>query len=223
MAVTEAELVIPDARSGNEDLTRQRTHADIQRLQRDQGRRSAPRSAPATGSRSRRSESTSLRKRPATSNGSMSTRNVRRRNCLAAQPSPTGCCRSALAPLFIRSVIGLKGLRNTLNYGADRIRYLSPVPAGSRLRGRVSSRRSGGRAAGRLARQLSPRDRDRRRPAPRLRRRADRAALSLDSAPVRSRSIDDVIAAIDIDDAARDQLGAVERQKGGRRCRHRRC
>ena len=40
--------------------------------------------------------------------------------------------------MFIRSVIGLKGLRNTLNYGADRIRYLSPVPAGSRIRGRIS-------------------------------------------------------------------------------------
>ena len=44
----------------------------------------------------------------------------------------------ALAPRFIRSVISLKGLRNTLNYGADRIRYLAPVPAGSRLRGRVT-------------------------------------------------------------------------------------
>ena len=44
----------------------------------------------------------------------------------------------SLAPMFIRSVIGLKGLRNTLNYGADRIRYLSPVPAGSRIRGRIS-------------------------------------------------------------------------------------
>ena len=33
---------------------------------------------------------------------------------------------------------GLKVLKNTLNYGADRIRYLSPVPAGSKLRGRVS-------------------------------------------------------------------------------------
>ena len=49
-----------------------------------------------------------------------------------------GLLSLALAPLFIRSVIGLKGLRNTLNYGADRIRYLAPVPAGSRLRGRVS-------------------------------------------------------------------------------------
>lgn len=49
-----------------------------------------------------------------------------------------GLLSLALAPLFIRSVVGLKGLRNTLNYGADRIRYLAPVPAGSRLRGRVA-------------------------------------------------------------------------------------
>jgi acyl dehydratase len=49
-----------------------------------------------------------------------------------------GLLSLALAPLFIRSVIGLKGLRNTLNYGADRIRYLAPVPAGSRLRGRIT-------------------------------------------------------------------------------------
>ena len=49
-----------------------------------------------------------------------------------------GLLSLALAPLFIRSVIGLKGLRNTLNYGADRIRYLAPVPAGSQLRGRVT-------------------------------------------------------------------------------------
>src|SRR5260370_9235067 len=48
-----------------------------------------------------------------------------------------GLLSLALAPLFIRSVIGLKGLRNTLNYGADRIRYLAPVPAGSRLRCRA--------------------------------------------------------------------------------------
>ena len=45
-----------------------------------------------------------------------------------------GLLSLSLAPMFIRSVMGLKGLKNTLNYGADRIRYLSPVPAGSRLR-----------------------------------------------------------------------------------------
>ena len=49
-----------------------------------------------------------------------------------------GLLSLALAPMFIREVMGLKGLRNTLNYDADRIRYLSPVPAGSRLRGRLT-------------------------------------------------------------------------------------
>ena len=48
-----------------------------------------------------------------------------------------GLLSLSLAPMFIRSVMGLKGLKNTLNYGADRIRYLVPVPAGSRLRGRT--------------------------------------------------------------------------------------
>ena len=46
-----------------------------------------------------------------------------------------GLLSLSLAPMFIRSVMGLRGLKNTLNYGADRIRYLAPVPAGSRLRG----------------------------------------------------------------------------------------
>jgi acyl dehydratase len=49
-----------------------------------------------------------------------------------------GLLSLSLAPMFIRSVMGLKGLRNTLNYGAERIRYLSPVSAGSRIRGRTS-------------------------------------------------------------------------------------
>jgi acyl dehydratase len=49
-----------------------------------------------------------------------------------------GLLSVSLAPMFIRSVLGLKGIKNTLNYGADRIRYLAPVPAGSRLRGRTT-------------------------------------------------------------------------------------
>lgn len=49
-----------------------------------------------------------------------------------------GLLSLGLAPMFIREVMGLSGLKNTLNYGADRIRYLAPVPSGSRLRGRVS-------------------------------------------------------------------------------------
>jgi acyl dehydratase len=54
-----------------------------------------------------------------------------------------GLLSLALAPLFIRSVVGFKGARNTLNYGADRIRYLAPVPAGARLCGRVTISEAG--------------------------------------------------------------------------------
>ena len=49
-----------------------------------------------------------------------------------------GLLSLSLAPMFVRSVMGLKGLKNTLNYGADRFRFISPVPAGSRIRGRIT-------------------------------------------------------------------------------------
>jgi acyl dehydratase len=49
-----------------------------------------------------------------------------------------GLLSLSLIPMFIRGIIGSKGLKNTLNYGANRIRYLAPVPTGSRLRARVS-------------------------------------------------------------------------------------
>jgi acyl dehydratase len=59
----------------------------------------------------------------------------------AARESPGGITIAhgllSLIPMFMRGIIGLKGLKNTLNYGANRIRYLTPVPAGSRIRGRV--------------------------------------------------------------------------------------
>ena len=61
----------------------------------------------------------------------------------AARESPGGITIAhgllslSLIPMFIRGIIGVKGLKNTLNYGANRIRYLTPVPAGSRLRARV--------------------------------------------------------------------------------------
>lgn len=49
-----------------------------------------------------------------------------------------GLLSLSLAPMFVRSVMGLKGLRNTLNYGADRVRFISPVPVGTRIRGRIT-------------------------------------------------------------------------------------
>src|SRR4051812_29354679 len=62
----------------------------------------------------------------------------------AERESPTGTTIAhglltlSFAPLFIRSVIDLEGVTNTLNYGANRIRFLTPVPAGSRLRGHIT-------------------------------------------------------------------------------------
>ena len=62
----------------------------------------------------------------------------------AARESPGGTTIAhgllslSLIPMFIRGIIGVKGLKNTLNYGANRIRYLTPVPAGSRLRARIT-------------------------------------------------------------------------------------
>jgi acyl dehydratase len=48
-----------------------------------------------------------------------------------------GLLTLSLIPMFMRAIIGLQDLKNTVNYAANRIRYLSPVPAGSRLRARV--------------------------------------------------------------------------------------
>ena len=48
-----------------------------------------------------------------------------------------GLLTLALVPEFIRAVARVRGLKRTLNYGANRIRYLAPVPSGARLRGRI--------------------------------------------------------------------------------------
>ena len=43
----------------------------------------------------------------------------------------------ALVPLFLKSVLRFEGVRASVNYGSNRVRFPAPVPAGSRLRGRV--------------------------------------------------------------------------------------
>ena len=47
----------------------------------------------------------------------------------------TGCSRWRRNSF---AVARIKGLKRALNYGANRIRYLAPVPSGARLRDRVS-------------------------------------------------------------------------------------
>jgi acyl dehydratase len=43
----------------------------------------------------------------------------------------------SMLPVFIYDVIRLDGVRQSVNYGSNRVRFPAPVPAGSRLRGRV--------------------------------------------------------------------------------------
>src|ERR687883_336299 len=41
----------------------------------------------------------------------------------------------SMLPVFIYDVIRLDGVRRSVNYGSNRVRFPAPVPAGSRLRG----------------------------------------------------------------------------------------
>jgi acyl dehydratase len=92
-----------------------------------------------------------------------------------------GLLSLSLIPMFIRGIIGSKGLKNTLNYGANRIRYLTLVPAGSRLRGRITVAAAEDVPPDALRVTYQFHHRTRGREAPRLRGRGDRAALSLKS------------------------------------------
>ena len=42
----------------------------------------------------------------------------------------------SLLPKIVQSIYKVKGVRHSLNYGSDRVRFTAPVPAGSRVRGR---------------------------------------------------------------------------------------
>ena len=42
----------------------------------------------------------------------------------------------SLLPMFMESAIELRGVRLSVNYGLNRVRFPAPVPAGSRLRAR---------------------------------------------------------------------------------------
>jgi acyl dehydratase len=44
----------------------------------------------------------------------------------------------SLVSTLMREAIALSGLRMAINYGVNRVRFISPVPSGSRIRGRFS-------------------------------------------------------------------------------------
>lgn len=44
----------------------------------------------------------------------------------------------SLISALMRNAISIGGLRMTINYGLNRVRFVSPVPSGSRIRARIS-------------------------------------------------------------------------------------
>lgn len=104
----------------------------------DSKRQSAPRSAPATGSKITQDRITKFADATCGEQWIHVDQERARTEMPDGRTIAHGLLSLSLTPMFIRSVLGLKGLKNTLNYGADRIRYLTPVPAGSKPRGKVS-------------------------------------------------------------------------------------
>ena len=43
----------------------------------------------------------------------------------------------SLLPLFYNTIYSIEGVRMGINYGANKVRFLNPVPVGSRLRGSI--------------------------------------------------------------------------------------
>jgi acyl dehydratase len=44
----------------------------------------------------------------------------------------------SLVPLFVADVYAIEGVRMAVNYGCNKVRFPTPVPVGSRLRGQVT-------------------------------------------------------------------------------------
>src|SRR5260370_4009996 len=55
-----------------------------------------------------------------------------------------GLLTLALVPSFFHTVLRVEGVKNSLNYGSNRVRYLSPGPAGPPLRGPIGIPPAGG-------------------------------------------------------------------------------
>ncbi len=49
-----------------------------------------------------------------------------------------GFLTMSLVSVLLRGAVAIEGLRMAINYGANRVRFVSAVPAGSRIRGRFT-------------------------------------------------------------------------------------
>ena len=63
----------------------------------------------------------------------------------AARESPYGApiahgfLTLSLVPAMLRSAVRVTGVRMAINYGLNRVRFVSPVPVGARIRGRFTA------------------------------------------------------------------------------------
>jgi len=55
-------------------------------------------------------------------------------------PIAHGFLTLSLVPVMLGGAIGFRGVRMALNYGLNRVRFVSPVPVGARVRGRFTPR-----------------------------------------------------------------------------------
>ena len=74
---------------------------------------------------------------PATTSGSTSTPSGRRRRARSAGPIAHGYLTLSLAPVLLPQVMITTGFKMGVNYGANKVRFMSPVPVGAKLRAGV--------------------------------------------------------------------------------------
>ncbi len=53
------------------------------------------------------------------------------------KPIAHGYLTLSLVSRFVAQVRTVEGVKRSLNYGSNRVRFISPVPVGARIRGRV--------------------------------------------------------------------------------------
>src|SRR5262249_39288513 len=95
-------------------------------------------SAFPNGSRSTRDASTNSRRARAATSGFTSTSNARAAQIPRGGPAPAGFLPSPrLPPTALDVFLRPAGIKHAFNYGLERVRFITPVKAGARVRNRI--------------------------------------------------------------------------------------
>jgi hypothetical protein len=81
--------------------------------------------------------SIALRRRPRTATSSTSIPSAPGRRPVSTRPSPHGLLTLALGPMFSYEIFEVVGVGSALNYGYDKVRFIAPLPVGSKVRMRL--------------------------------------------------------------------------------------